>query len=362
MVRHAVLAGFVAASFVLACGRARPGGTSPVARRTTTSETGGATEAGSGAAATAEVELPPPASSSAPDAPDWLSDLARIPADPPPKQILLDTHYVVSNEDSPQAYRRVLKDRGGAYVGVGAEQSFLLAGWARSKVLFLIDFDDWVIHVNELHGIVLQKAKTPDEVLELWTRKRRADVEAWVDASVADEAVREKRKKIYREVQDNIHLRLTMIRRWLDEEELPFFGNDQAELDYHAALWREGRVRTIRGDLTVKGAMQGFGDLARRAGWPVRVLYLSNAEQYFSFENNAFRDNIRSLPFDDQSVVLHTLVIGKPNKFRYVWQKGPEYSQWVGDVASFGKMIQEVEFATRGELVDGAYLLNRKKP
>ena len=75
-----------------------------------------------------------------------------------------------------------------------------------------------------------------------------------------------------------------------------------------------------------------MAEAARRVGLPIRTLYLSNAEQYFKYTTN-YKENMRSLPFDEKSQVLRT--VGKrtdasPDGFyEYIVQRGENFSAWL---------------------------------
>ena len=285
---------------------------------------------------------------------DLRAAFFAIAPDPPPPRITLDTHYVVSNEDRPQVYRPRVLDRGGAYVGVGAEQGLMFAGWARADRMFLLDFDDWVVIVNEIHGLVLSHASTPDELYTMWGPDARADVERWLAEVTPESAVLARKMRVYDRVRPQVEYRLKWLRQHLTELKVPFFANDQAEFEHVASLFRSGRARAVRGDLTASGALRSFGDLARRAGFPVRVLYLSNAEQYFDYTTGHFRDNVASLPFDERSVVLHTTPTRKTDYF-YVWQDARTYASWTASVANFRDMLYQAKMPYRGKLENGTY-------
>lgn len=310
----------------------------------------------------AEAPTAAPLSPSPPEAPAGLSEdeiarlLAAIPPDPAPDRITMDTHFVVSNEDRPQVFRERVAGRGGVYVGVGAEQSFLFGGWARAERMFLLDFDEWVVTINEIHGLVFEHARTPDELFELWGPEHRAEVESWVREGSADPAIASRKMKIYDRGRPQVQYRLKWLRLRLSGLGIPFFANDQAELDHVAGLWRSKRVRAVRGDLTASGALRAFGDLARRAGWTVRVLYLSNAEQYFAYDTGAFRDNLAALPIDDRSVVLHTTPTNKMEYF-YIWQEASTYVPWASRVHNFRDLLYEARVPYLGKLENGAWLI-----
>jgi hypothetical protein len=302
------------------------------------------------------TQAPPPAPEEplGPLSAELSAALGSIAADPAPPKITLNTHYVVSNEDKPYVFHDAVAGRGGVYIGVGAEQSFLFAGWARAELLLLMDFDDWVVDINEVHGIVFEHARSPDEVIELWGPDRSGDVKAWIEERAPERATAEKRKKVYDQGRLQVHRRLKWLKSTLAGVQRPFFASDQAELDHVARLWKSKRVRCVRGDLTATGALRAFGDLARRAGWVVRMLYLSNAELYFPYDQGGFRDNVRGLPFDERSIVLHTQPIDSA-EYHYVWQDAKTYAGWIGRVRTFVDLLHEAKLPQLGKLQNGAW-------
>ena len=57
------------------------------------------------------------------------------------------------------------------------------------------------------------------------------------------------------------------------------------------------RIRRMTVDLTRNKGVKGIGDAALDLGVPIRVVYLSNAEQYWKTYPEQFRDNMLALPF-----------------------------------------------------------------
>ena len=70
-------------------------------------------------------------------------------------------------------------------------------------------------------------------------------------------------------------------------------------------LFTSGRVVARNGDVTADGALRASGRVARRLGVPVRVIYFSNAEQFFPL-GAGYRENVEALPTDERTVVLRT--------------------------------------------------------
>ena len=80
--------------------------------------------------------------------------------------------------------------------------------------------------------------------------------------------------------------------------------------------------------LDTKG-IRGIGAAAKQMQVPIRILYVSNAQQYWDYTQE-FRDNIAALPFDEKSYVLHTLSTWSINKdYRYVLQGAQNFAAWM---------------------------------
>ena len=62
------------------------------------------------------------------------------------------------------------------------------------------------------------------------------------------------------------------------------FLTDNDQYRHVRKLWELDRVRPVRGDLTQDKALTDVAAFARAAKLPVRSIYLSNAEDYFSYE------------------------------------------------------------------------------
>jgi hypothetical protein len=82
--------------------------------------------------------------------------------------------------------------------------------------------------------------------------------------------------------------------------------SDPVLYDHMRALFQADRVRPMAGNLTGPSALKSAGAAAKAMGTPVRVLYFSNAEEYFMYIP-AFVANIEAQLGDDTSVVLRTI-------------------------------------------------------
>jgi hypothetical protein len=75
--------------------------------------------------------------------------------------------------------------------------------------------------------------------------------------------------------------------------------------------------------------MKGVAAAARELGVTIRVVYLSNAEQYFDYLDT-FKSNFNALPIDDRSVIVRTLLTWSLNQdYRYNTQPIGNFNAWL---------------------------------
>jgi hypothetical protein len=60
------------------------------------------------------------------------------PEDPKPAHRARDSHYWVGNECALHGFYQDIKGLGGGYIGIGSDQAYLLLGWARPRLAWLI--------------------------------------------------------------------------------------------------------------------------------------------------------------------------------------------------------------------------------
>lgn len=257
---------------------------------------------------------------------------AAITPDPAPKSITRNSHYWVSNEYQHDLFLDALKDKGGVHIGVGSDQNYLIAGWSKPEALVLLDFDAQVPRLHRIYKHAFAHAETPDAFYALWAEKNIKQLAEWVKAELPKGRERKRTLDALRFSNKAVRRRLRLTRRAYGKREIPTFLTDQAQYDYVRNLWATGRVFPVRGDLTGELALRSVGAAAKKAGLPVRSLYLSNAEQYFDY-TPAFRANIAALPFDERSVVLHTIAWSgfgfADGHYHYAWQPGLNFQLWM---------------------------------
>lgn len=259
----------------------------------------------------------------------------NTPQDPPAKELFgineefAGRHYLAGDEWNMELFREHIEGKGGAYVGVGSDQSYLLMTWQRPELVFQIDYDPWVVLVHGLYHRFFLAAKDADDLVSLWHPSSAERVRGLVEADEKDAGKRNDLMRIWKISRANIHARLRLLQRTLRKRKVPSFLTDDEHFRFVVEMIRAGRVRALSANLLDKAGLVGVGEACRKLGVPVRVLYMSNAETYWPYSDQ-FRANIRGLHTDDKGVVLRTTGSWSINKdYRYYVQSLPTFQRWL---------------------------------
>jgi len=254
---------------------------------------------------------------------------------------------------------RTLGLKGGAYIGVGPEQSFSYIAEIDPTVAFLIDIrrDNLLLHLLfkamfaqarsrlEYLGMLYGRPLPPD--LPMWTDLDLGSLLDYIDRTGVDSVLhRETHRRLMKEVSD-YGVRLTdqdrqTIARFHDEfvfagldirysnrgraPRLSFPTARQLYLEtdlggtpssYLAtedrwrivrALQRRDRVVPVVGDLSGPTAVRAIAQYLRELKQTVSAFYVSNVEQYIFRQGAfpAFVDNVRALPVGPASILVRS--------------------------------------------------------
>jgi hypothetical protein len=262
--------------------------------------------------------------------PDDHARLWSSPEDPPTMSLagatgdLVGQHYLTGNEHHLDAFAdRLGETRGGGYIGVGADQAFLLIAWADPELAWLIDYDAEVVAIHRIHLTFLRAADTPDQFFELWSREGRTRAHALLQADPDALA-------LYRANLRVIHNRLEALRSAPDRTGTANYLTDADLYQRIHALALADRIRPMVGDLLGCVGLQGIAEAARELDVPIRVLYLSNAEEYWPDYGEQFRANVAALPWRDDAVILRTLLTWSRNRdYAYNLQSATNFQAWL---------------------------------
>ena len=271
--------------------------------------------------------------------------LQSIRADPEPADTVRGSHYWTSNEYAHWVWKTRIENIGGALMGVGTDQLYLLAGWAQSQVIIPLDFDVEIINIHFVYGIAFERAQNTSEFRAMWAEENVPMMEEWIRTEYGEQAD----EIIFSFIRgrSSISHRLRRESEKYEELNIPTFLTDQEQYNYIRNLWINGQVFPVRGDLTADLAMTDSATALRISNVPLRILYLSNAEVYFDYLPT-FRRNIIVQPFDQQSVVLrtrHTSRFTNPEgdiDYHYNIQPALSFAHWMleHDVPNMWRMLR----------------------
>jgi hypothetical protein len=273
-----------------------------------------------------------------------------------------DSDNLVSNETSYLHVMGMLDDlgvRGGAYIGVGPEQSFSYIARIRPEIAFLIDIrrDNLLLHLlfkamfgaarNRLEYLCLLYGTPAPPDLAEWTELPLASLLAYLDRTMPDSGLHDRNHRALMRVVAGYGIPLSQedretLRRFHDEFATlgldiryrsrgrpPRWGYPTArdlylatdregrEASYLASedafrvvqdLHRRNRIIPVVGDLAGPKALREIGRYLREMHLRVSALYASNVEFYLFRQGTfaAFVDNVRTLPAGDSSVIIRS--------------------------------------------------------
>jgi hypothetical protein len=286
--------------------------------------------------------------------------VAALVADPPPRTITNDKHYLVSNERRLDLFAPDVRDVGGVHVGVGSDPNYVLAGWARSSLVVVVDFDDDVVDLHAIHGLFLAVASDGRSYRDLWTEDAADRAETLLGLRFPSPLIRARMIALYRRARPDVLDRLDVLSVKLAMAGETWFLDEDDDFSHVAHLAASGRVLAIRGDFTAPGVVRVLGDVLHEHGARVGTLYLSNIEQYFMYGPD-YRANMSNLPLDEASIVLRTLP-GRPAGFEYIVQRGDNFRRWLDSKRA--RSVYRMRGLSRGEHLTASqsFVIEREPP
>ena len=240
-------------------------------------------------------------------------------------------HYTIGNEWTLFAFYEDIKNLGGGYMGVGTDQAYLFIGWQRPEFAWLTDYDPKIQKVHHMYRALFLSAETPKEFLSYFKQENMEKANAAI-ANVYSGKEKVAAQTTYRRARKLINFRMHKMIKRFKGSKVPTYFNDQETFDYIKAMIREDRVRPLLVNLMESEGMAGVGEAADKLGVKIRVLYISNAEEYWKDYAAQYRKNIAELRSDEQSLLLRTRLIWGVNKdYVYIVQPIDNYRQWLAD-------------------------------
>ncbi len=250
--------------------------------------------------------------------PDTLVlDLTDMPKDPPAEERAIDDHFLYGNEYDLDLFSPHIQGLGGVYVGVGPEQNYHLAADVRPDLMVLLDYDEQVVMVHMIHIAFIRAS---DDIV---TFLRRYDEEAQetslglLEAAWRKHPKWSKLKTFFPRVRKKLSKVMHISRKQGLKGRFLSFLSDDERYAFVRDLARAGRILPMDGNLLGNTTLQELSEVLRRYNKRVKVLYLSNAEEYWWPVPKAYHENILAIPFAPDGLILRTIS----------WENEP----WSGD-------------------------------
>ena len=109
------------------------------------------------------------------------------------------------------------------------------------------------------------------------------------------------------------------------------------------SLYQTRRVRIMQGDLSGAKSIATVAKACEELDVTLRVLYMSNAEEYFKY-GKSFRESITALPTDDKSVLLRTIYSKK-------WEHADLWAYQVQPLSDFKARLAERKYGSRNPML-----------
>ena len=240
-------------------------------------------------------------------------------------------HYTIGNEWTLFAFYKDIKDLGGGYMGVGTDQAYLFIGWQKPELAWLTDYDPKIQRMHHMYKALFLAAKTPKEFTEYFIKDNMDKALAAI-ASIYDGKDKAKAQATYKRARKLINFRMFKMKRRFKGSKVPTYFNNQAQFDYIKKMYELGRIRPMLVNLLKAEGVKGVNAAASELEVPIRVLYISNAEEYWKTYDEQYRANIASLHSDDKSLLLRTRLIWNINNdYVYIVQPIDNYRAWLAD-------------------------------
>ncbi len=213
---------------------------------------------------------------------------------------------MVSDEWEHFLLRDAIKDIRGAYIGVGTNQNYEFVAWAKSEIVFMLDFDQVIVDLHSVYELAFAHASTPDQFCNFWSKDKAQKVRDLIKEGFPETAKRNQVLSAFQMSRRLTYKKLKQTQRRHRQKKVQSYLTAQEQYDYILQLFKGGRIFLVRGDLTAQTTMRQIAEALRKHSRNLGVIYVSNCEQYFSSLPSDYRDNMLNLPVTEKSLVLRT--------------------------------------------------------
>jgi hypothetical protein len=268
-------------------------------------------------------------------------DRSKLLAGPADEPIPVPIHYVQSNETRHDLFFPFIEGKGGAFIGVGSDQSYTMIAAARSELVFMLDIDYRVVDLHEMYRVFILRSDTPQALVDCWKDTHEEAMRAVLAEGLAhmSEDDRDRIDRGYRIGRETVYRHLLRVISRAREGKPTSWLSDPQMYDHIRALFQTDRVRIMPGNLAGAASMRTAGAAAAALGEKVTVLYMSNAEEYFKYTAE-FAANIAALPIDEHGMILRTIYSKK-------WEHADLWAYQVQPIADLRARLGERKNSSR---------------
>ena len=217
--------------------------------------------------------------------------------------------YFTPNESQNYMFAPYIRNLGGGYAGVAADANYSYIAVARSRFVWLFDFD---VNINALHRIIramMLESETIPQFLARFSKQNRKESLEILAKHYADRSDLDFIQQVFRNNADSLgkHYQKSAAP---DPKQGEFGWLRFADhYRYIRLLYQQDRITIVPGDMLKDKSMRSIAKSARAIGVPIRVYYPSNAEEFwdYSTNNSNYKKNILSLPFDEASITFRSV-------------------------------------------------------
>ena len=232
-------------------------------------------------------------------------------------------HFLRSDEKHPELFRESIENIGHTYIGIGTDQGYVFVGWQRPTLAFMVDYDPWVIVLHRIYMAIFRACDDAACMLRYFDDRNLGMEFLKSQPDLSDKTT----LTVFREAHRGVTYSLHAIRRMKAKT----FMNDQETFDYIKKLIVDGRLTTFQANLLGDKAFASIQSTLNQLGAKVGVLYLSNAENYWTYTKQ-YKTNMSELPYSDNAMIIRTIATKPFNgDYRYSVQKAEVFKAWLAD-------------------------------
>lgn len=213
--------------------------------------------------------------------------------------------YVMSNEWRHDVLFPKLAGLGGVFVGVATDQNYTMAAAARAELLVTMDYDSDVVMTHRIYHHFIGASPTAEELRSYYTEGGAQKAMALLDQVAKTQKEAAHLKRVYLRYRQRLAIYLHQVAKLRVGARRPTWLGDPTAYSYIRSLVKGGRVRAVQGDLNGTTTLRSIGETARALKLPIRAVYTSNAEGFFSY-SQALKESLASLPHDEKTVIVRT--------------------------------------------------------